>query len=211
MSINAGETEVLLPAFYLKQHVLGRELLPMQSSRVSFARLLLILVKVSMWILSVCLKRSKMNEKPIITTFPMQRGFPATYGNDMICPLLARRSCLAFCARSLPSCSLSHAATWVLWIAFLGVRWLSVYFDLCLLLSRRYRPATAPVLCGASETHVDEVPFWVSLSRLTAQVSLRSTAFPTPHGWCGRAPYNRAGGWGYLSAIILLKRGVGRL
>lgn len=54
-------------------------------------------------------------------------------------------------------------------------------------------------------------PFRVCLSHLMAQVSLRSTAFPTPHGWCGRAPYNRAGGWGYLSAIILLKRGVGRL
>lgn len=31
MSINAGETEVLLPAFYLKQRVFGREVLPMQS------------------------------------------------------------------------------------------------------------------------------------------------------------------------------------
>lgn len=34
-----------------------------------------------------------------------------------------------------------------------------MYLDLCLLLSRRYRPATAPVLCGASETHMDEVHF----------------------------------------------------
>lgn len=75
VSINAGETEVLLPAFYLKQRVFGREVLPMQSSRASFARLLLILAKVSMWILSVCLKWSKMNEKSIITAFPMQRGF----------------------------------------------------------------------------------------------------------------------------------------
>lgn len=100
VSINAGETEVLLPAFYLKQRVFGREVLPMQSSWVSFARLLLILAKVSMWILSVCLKWSTMNEKSIITTFLMQRGFPATYGNYMICPLLARRSRLEFRTRS---------------------------------------------------------------------------------------------------------------
>lgn len=75
VSINAGETEVLLPAFYLKQRVFGREMLPMQSSPVNFARLLLILAKASMWILSVCLKWSKMNEKSIITAFPMQLGF----------------------------------------------------------------------------------------------------------------------------------------
>lgn len=25
----------------------------------------------------------------------------------------------------------------------------------------------------------------------------------TPHGWCGRATYNREGGWGYLNALIL--------
>lgn len=138
-------------------------------------------------------------------------GFPATYGNYMICPLLARPSGLVFCTRSLLSCSLSHATTWVLWIAFLGVRWLSVYLDLCLLLSHRYRPATAPVLCGASETHMDEVHFGSVYRVLRHKYRSDTTAFPTPHGWCGSAPYNRAGGWGYLSAIILLKRGVGRL
>lgn len=48
VSINAGETEVLLPAFYLKQRVFGSEVLPMlctasadtgESVRVDFIRM----------------------------------------------------------------------------------------------------------------------------------------------------------------------------
>lgn len=31
----------------------------------------------------------------------------------------------------------------------------------------------------------------------------------TPHGWFGRSPYYRAGGWGYLNTLILLQRGWG--
>ena len=30
--------------------------------------------------------------------------------------------------------------------------------------------------------------------------------FQPPHGWCGKTPYNRAGGCGYLNALILLLR-----
>lgn len=42
MSINACEKQVLLPAFNLKQHDIGQEVLPMQSLPQSLMQLLLI-------------------------------------------------------------------------------------------------------------------------------------------------------------------------
>lgn len=73
-------------------------------------------------------------------------------------------------------------------------------------------PATARVLRVAVR-HV-----WISsilrlfITYLTARYHLDPLLrlfciFQTPHGWCGRAPYNRAGGWGYLNALVLLQRG----
>lgn len=207
MSINAGETEVLLPAFYLKQRVFGREVLPMQSSRVSFARLLLILAKVSMWILSVCLKWSKMNEKSIITTFPMQRGFPANIWK--IHDLSPPRPSVPFGIRHTFFAQL-------LIIARNNLSFMNC-IPRCEMVKRvfRFMPPPQPSLSACySATFMWSIwdaygwsPFWLCLSRLTAHVSLRSAAFPAPHGWCGRAPYNRAGGWGHLSAIILLNGG----
>lgn len=82
--------------------------------------------KMPIWILCIVGKWSKMRENSIIVTFPIRRLY-VTDENCLICLLITHQfHTVSFVhwnsAHSSHNHSLSHAAIWVLWIAFLSVR-----------------------------------------------------------------------------------------
>lgn len=127
VSINASEKEVLLPAFYLKQRDVGQEVLPMRSLPESFMQLLLIHWKTVhmdfMYSFQTVKHERKINNSDI-SNAPVLYDRWKPHNLSLHHPSVAYSEfcALIFCAHSSHSRSLSHATTWVLWIAFLSVR-----------------------------------------------------------------------------------------
>lgn len=71
------------------------------------------------------------------------------------------------------------------------------------------QPSLSSCIC-CSETRLNQLTFVSVITDLTASyhsdpLLRRFSIFQTTYGWCGRAPYNRARGWGSLNALILLQ------
>lgn len=91
VSINACEKQVLLPAFYLKQHDIGLEVLPMQSSPQScFRQLLLIHWKTARMDFMYSCEMVKDERKLNNSDMPM-RQFYMTDENCLICLLITHQ------------------------------------------------------------------------------------------------------------------------
>ncbi len=129
MSINACEKQVLLPAFYLKQHDIGPEVLPMQSLPLSCIQLLLIYWKIAHKDFMYSIAGKTIKDERKLNNSDISNA-PVLYDRWKLLNLSPHHSSvvcsdfctLKFCAYSSHSRSLSHATTWVLWIAFLSVR-----------------------------------------------------------------------------------------
>lgn len=113
--------------------------------------------------------------------------------------------CVNFCSHHILDClPLSHAATWALWIAFLSMWSFAAHLDLCLPSQPSLSFTAAYIFIWSSEiqNYLNFVPVYHRSCSVRIHHSGRLTYFVTPHGWCGNTPYNRAGGCGYLNALI---------
>lgn len=128
MSINASKKKKLLwPAFYLKQHGVGQEVLPMQSCQRLVCSFCWCTQKLSIWIsyivLKVVIDEGNINNSHISSAPVLYDGWKL-HNLSLHHPSVSYSEfcALAFCAHSSHRHSLSHATNWVLWIAFLSVR-----------------------------------------------------------------------------------------
>lgn len=138
VSINACKKWVLLPAFYIKQHDIGLEALTMQSLPQSCRQLLLMHWKAAHMDFTYSWKM--VRELDISNTPVFNDKWKLLNLSPHPSSVICREFCaFIFCPHSRRSHSLSHATTWVVWIAFLSARSFTAYLDLCGLLNHDYR------------------------------------------------------------------------